>query len=292
MDNYYSLSELKDGVYRISCPENVFCELLVGQERALLIDTGYGFRDLKGFIRSITDKPLTVVNTHGHCDHTGGNDQFSDEEIYISREDMDLMQRHNTAAFREKSARLAEQTLDYATGKFCNILPENFDVSAYAGQEDFYSDASHFRMLEDGMVFDLGGKTMRAIATPGHTRGGISFLYEEVNWLYAGDAANIFLWLFGEDATDRATHIATLDKLIALNPQCVFGGHAPEPYHAEDLYMFWRAAVEADYDQGIPFQTPILEECTDARICTLGNNREINPGDPGFYAIVLDSARK
>jgi glyoxylase-like metal-dependent hydrolase (beta-lactamase superfamily II) len=54
--------------------------LLVGTERALIIDLGMGIGDLRGAIEMITDKPLTVVITHGHIDHTGHGRQF--EEIY------------------------------------------------------------------------------------------------------------------------------------------------------------------------------------------------------------------
>ena len=40
--------------------------LLVGSERALVIDTGSGAFDLKGLVESLTDKPYDVVLTHGH----------------------------------------------------------------------------------------------------------------------------------------------------------------------------------------------------------------------------------
>ena len=51
--------------------------LIIGSERALLIDTGMGAGDLKGAVEALTDKPVDVVNTHFHGDHTGGNGQFA-----------------------------------------------------------------------------------------------------------------------------------------------------------------------------------------------------------------------
>ena len=51
---------------------NVYCYLLIGKERALLFDTAYGVGNLREFVEGITDKPVTVVNSHGHFDHTGG----------------------------------------------------------------------------------------------------------------------------------------------------------------------------------------------------------------------------
>lgn len=50
--------------------------LLLGSEKALLIDTGNGLSDLPQAIGEITDLPLTVVNTHGHYDHIHGNYLF------------------------------------------------------------------------------------------------------------------------------------------------------------------------------------------------------------------------
>lgn len=95
MSEFYHAIPLRENVYRITSVENVFCELLVGEEKAMLIDTGYGFGDLKGFVREITDKPLIIANTHGHVDHTSGNCQF-EEQVYLSEADTGLCKRHNT----------------------------------------------------------------------------------------------------------------------------------------------------------------------------------------------------
>lgn len=53
--------------------QNVCCYLLEGSERAMLIDTAYGKGDLRYVVESITEKPVIVVNTHSHYDHSGGN---------------------------------------------------------------------------------------------------------------------------------------------------------------------------------------------------------------------------
>ena len=59
--------------------------MIVGKEKAMLIDTGHGYGNLKQVVKSITDKPLYIVNTHGHLDHTSGNAQFEEKYIYIKR---------------------------------------------------------------------------------------------------------------------------------------------------------------------------------------------------------------
>jgi hydroxyacylglutathione hydrolase len=56
--------------------------LVAGDERALLIDTGWGIGDLPGVVASLTDLPLLVVNTHGHPDHTVRSWQFERVHMY------------------------------------------------------------------------------------------------------------------------------------------------------------------------------------------------------------------
>lgn len=50
--------------------------LLVGAQRALLIDTGLGDFPVEKAVRTVTGKPLTAVCTHGHEDHAGGGAQL------------------------------------------------------------------------------------------------------------------------------------------------------------------------------------------------------------------------
>jgi hydroxyacylglutathione hydrolase len=59
--------------------EGPFIYLLLGSERALLLDTGTGHIDLRGIVDGLLagrDLELVVAHTHGHGDHIGGDDQF------------------------------------------------------------------------------------------------------------------------------------------------------------------------------------------------------------------------
>ena len=55
--------------------------LIEGSEKALLADTGFGTGDMKSAVLKLTDKPITLVNTHIDRDHTGCNDSF--QKIYM-----------------------------------------------------------------------------------------------------------------------------------------------------------------------------------------------------------------
>ncbi len=65
--------------------------LVIGQDSALLIDTGTGAGNLLECVRTITTLPLIVVNTHGHPDHAGSNYRF--EEIYAHSLDFDAIRQ-------------------------------------------------------------------------------------------------------------------------------------------------------------------------------------------------------
>lgn len=56
--------------------EAVLSFLVEGEREALLVDSGTGEADLRKAVSTITGKPVTVVNTHSHWDHVGGNELF------------------------------------------------------------------------------------------------------------------------------------------------------------------------------------------------------------------------
>lgn len=61
--------------------------LVEGAERALLIDAGTKIADLDKIAASLTSKPITLVATHVHPDHTGSAVNLF-PEIYINAADM------------------------------------------------------------------------------------------------------------------------------------------------------------------------------------------------------------
>ena len=61
--------------------------IIEGEERALLIDAGQRIPGLAGIVAGITSKPVTLMATHVHPDHTGSAiNEF--DEMYINAADM------------------------------------------------------------------------------------------------------------------------------------------------------------------------------------------------------------
>ena len=71
MDLRYTVRCLEPSVYALS-QGHVRAFLLVGAERALLVDTCFG-GELREVVSSLTDKPVTLVSTHADGDHIGGD---------------------------------------------------------------------------------------------------------------------------------------------------------------------------------------------------------------------------
>lgn len=140
--------------------------------------------------------------------------------------------------------------------------------------------------MKEGEIFELGGATMEIVETPGHTKGGISVLYREKKLLFVGDAAGFFVWLFAEETTSREVYIQTLEKMYALAAKGYIGAHNPETMHREDFLMYIRAAKEADYEKGEPFESPFSKE-TKPRVCALDGMTLKDMFRPGFAAVVI-----
>ena len=171
VDPYVMVFEVEDvpGVFHIyydahSKGASAWMHLIVGQERALLIDTAFGIGDLRGLVETLTDKPVDVVNTHFHGDHSAGNGQF--ETVFIHKYDIPYLE------MSEK----AENRLLPAPGTYReeDIIP--------------LRSAKHIAM-EDGFVFRLGeGHEVEVIHMPGHAAGGCMLLDRKYNLLFSGDA--------------------------------------------------------------------------------------------------------
>lgn len=113
---------------------SVWMHLICGECGALLLDTGYGIGNLKSVIEQLTDKPVSVFNTHWHGDHTGGNSQF--ENVYMHEFDIPYWKESLSC----EAGRMLPVTLAFSQDA---VIP--------------LSD-KFIRAVHDGMTFHLGGR--------------------------------------------------------------------------------------------------------------------------------------
>ena len=67
---------MEPGLHVVAEPGHVYSWLIAGSERSVLLDTGLGIADIEAAIASVSAAPVTVVNSHVHFDHVGGNELF------------------------------------------------------------------------------------------------------------------------------------------------------------------------------------------------------------------------
>ena len=79
----YQFRDNMYGLFNQNCDGmgDVWMYLIIGPEKAMLIDTAFGIGDMKGLVDEITGgMPLIVANTHAGPDHCLGNVRF--DKVY------------------------------------------------------------------------------------------------------------------------------------------------------------------------------------------------------------------
>jgi glyoxylase-like metal-dependent hydrolase (beta-lactamase superfamily II) len=206
---WYHVGEISRGIFCIAEPSHVNSFLVVGNERAALIDTGLAVSDLSACVRSLTQAPVTVVNTHYHHDHAGNNWRFADIAIHERGVDQlalgaDVAECASFVAYIRDLIEASGAAIELDERYFHlfdgasrpRALPDGFDASAYAVKGTVAT-----RQLRDGDGIELGGRDLRVIHTPGHTPDSICLLDSETGTLFGGDTVNTGpVYAQGEDS--------------------------------------------------------------------------------------------
>lgn len=211
MSGWFTIDEIDSSTHIISEYrhwEETHCYLLNGTERSLLIDTGLGICNIYDEVVRLTDRPVTAVATHIHWDHIGGHRYFPD--FYAHSAELDWL----NGGFPLPPRVVREMVVDR-----CD-LPEGFDVSGYT-----MFQGTPTRVLRDGDVIDLGGRTVTALHTPGHSPGHLCFWEAERGYLFTGDLVYKDTLFAYYPSTDPAAYLASLEKIAVLPAKRIFPGH-------------------------------------------------------------------
>ena len=206
------ISQVEENVYALNEVGKTVMYLIIGQQRALLLDTGFGLRPLAPVLQEkIGEKPLYVVNSHSHVDHNSGNNQFP--LVYVGW--MDEPMAHQTLTRAD-----IERNRDFF------LLPAI--ERGYRLEEWHPGPAKEIEPVREGHVFDLGGIRLQVLETPGHTIGSICLWEEEKGWLFTGDL--MLTWeVWGQLSSSSCLryYAESLEKLAALpGVRWIFPAHA------------------------------------------------------------------
>ncbi len=192
-DDWYAIEQIAEGVTAIGEPHyhQVNWNYLVeGQTRALLFDTGPGIRNIAPVVESLTGKPLTVLPSHMHFDHTGNLHRFSN----IAMADLPILRACNIDGVLHASD-------DLYLGHYENMVWKPVAVNAW---------------LPIGHEIDLGGRKVELVHTPGHSPDSISLWEADANILFAADfiyPGPLYAQVPGSDLHD---YLASAQRLLAL----------------------------------------------------------------------------
>ena len=117
-----------------------------------VIDPGGDYEKIKNIIDRYSLKPKAVINTHGHGDHIGANNEFG-IPVWIHRLDAEFLTDPS-------------RNLSGAFGFFLKTKKAS-------------------RLLEHGDTLNIGKYNLEVIHTPGHTPGSICLKEDEV--IFTGD---------------------------------------------------------------------------------------------------------
>ena len=188
--------------------------LVKGEKSAAVIDTGSGFGNLKKVIETLTDLPYVVLNTHGHLDHVGGNHEFG--KAYLSEKDFKMA---DTEKLRSGWKKYVEKTK-----KEPGFYGTEYIIE---GREP-----GDFQMLplSEHQIFDLGGRSLEVLFTPGHTPGSVVFLDRKNKFLFAGDSVvSTPILIFDTYSSTVKEYAEGLKKLDKEDFELIFPGHFLRP---------------------------------------------------------------
>ena len=274
------MRELEAGVHLVGEPGHVNSFLVQGSSSAVLIDTGLGVANIRTVAESLTDKPLLVVNSHYHFDHSGGNNLF--EEIAIHRVGAPLLERPTPDEYAELYMQYTKRVLDawgpykkaddlyfhlVTAERLIRPLPRGFEPAAYR-----IVPSRATRLLEDGDVLDLGGRGLEVLHTPGHSPDCICLIDRENGLLFGGDTVNTGPVYAQYEESDLSVFAASTARLAAMRDDVrrVFVCHylrlENEPSLLVEMAEGFQQILAGDVELRANvdcFNDPVLEACFD-----------------------------
>ena len=216
----FECEELGNGIFRINEFDFVNAFLVVGDEKAALLDCGVGIGQLREFAETLTDKPIIVLVTHAHADHDGGAVWF--KEIYIHPLDKRISEFDQTAAARIY---------------FLHQHPYKRKTHKVRFSDAFQKEFTPVRHdLNEGDTFDLGGRVIETFFTPGHTAGHVTFRDSLTGALFTGDNVNPLVTLqFPGAVSVEEWRDSAVRTLQLADGKPIYGGHGKGRIHPDAI---------------------------------------------------------
>jgi glyoxylase-like metal-dependent hydrolase (beta-lactamase superfamily II) len=200
--------------------------LIKGTRTYVLIDSGMGRGNLKGYISRFTGgKPMIAIFTHNHGDHIGQADQFVRDSVeYIGAPD------------RSGLVRLLK-----GRGVPDEVITKNVVA------------------VTDGEQIDIGGRSLTLYAVSGHTPGSIVVFDKQTGNLFSGDSFGSnsptipdALWMqFSQKSLDvYLAAVRSARAKLGKGVKYIMTGHNDHPLRGESYLDNLESALQSLMDKG------------------------------------------
>lgn len=220
---WFETQRIRAGLYCITEPwytrENrANLWLIKGRDADLLIDTGLGVSSLSSYLAGLLDKPLKVVASHVHFDHSGSCHEFG--EVYIHRNE------HEALCSGDQDLILSAPRYNFVADSDFHAIPyPRFSAGNYEVRA-----CPHAQALQHGDIIDLGDRAFDVMHLPGHSSGSIGLYDERNRQFFSGDVVYDGQLLDELEDSVIDDYLDSMQRLLQLPADEVRPGH----YHSFD----------------------------------------------------------
>lgn len=192
--------------------------LYINGEQRILIDAGSGTRAYRDVIGAVDQ----ILLSHYHFDHINCLDCFSGVPVQCGREE--------TWAYNDQKrfmAALGYELWDDLMGEprtdwFAEVFERQDDIPIIPG----YRNIPMTGTFQDRTIFEIGGLSVQAVHTPGHTPGHYAFYFPEEELLFSADI-DLSPWgpWYSALVSDFDAMVNSIQKVRQLKPKMIISSH-------------------------------------------------------------------
>lgn len=187
--------------------------LIRGRDADMLVDTGLGVSSLKLYLSDLLDKPLKVIASHVHFDHSGSCHEF--EQVFIHENE------HSALRHGDQDLMLAAPVHGFIPQSDFESLPyEGFTASEYAVKA-----CPQANKISHGDIIDLGDKAFEVIHLPGHSSGSIGLYDHKTGRFFSGDVVYDGELLDQLPDSVIEDYVTSMERLLELRVEETHPGH-------------------------------------------------------------------